>query len=228
MPNVMAFIVFSLTAKSIKVHTTSLCVRRFKNAVVFTLPLQKTRSFCSATVINSFTMSIRDSESLNWHYDTELDDETLEIRGRKLFFVIVLFSIILLFTALFVFARRICRHHHGLLLPNAVPPRHASLSPPQNSGLDAEAIKRLPIVLHPRRNLAAAEETECCICLGVFADGEKLKVLPGCDHSFHCECVDKWLANHSNCPLCRASLKLDSSFPRILIQSPPVRTSLLV
>ncbi|KAG4953280.1 hypothetical protein AAZX31_14G055800 [Glycine max] len=169
-------------------------------------------------------MSIRDSESLNWHYDTELDDETLEIRGRKLFFIIVLFSIILLFTALFVFARRICRrrhhHHNGLLLPDAVPP-------PQNTGLDSAAIKRLPIVLHPRCNRVA--EAECCICLGAFADGEKLKVLPGCDHSFHCECVDKWLTNHSNCPLCRASLKLDSSsFPAILIQSPPVRTSLPV
>ncbi|KAK7385777.1 hypothetical protein VNO78_31632 [Psophocarpus tetragonolobus] len=177
-------------------------------------------------------MSIRNSETLNsvnWRYDTELDDETLQIRGRKLFFIIVLFSIVLLFTALFVFARRICRQHG--LVPSPLQPRHAPpLSPllQQEGGLDAAAIKRLPIILHqgPPSRSRAAEETECCICLGTFIDGEKLKVLPGCDHSFHCECVDKWLANHSNCPLCRASLKLDSSFPRILIQSPPVRTTL--
>ncbi|TKY56886.1 RING-H2 finger protein ATL66 [Spatholobus suberectus] len=176
----------------------------------------------------------RDSEVFNWHYDTELDGQTLEIRGRKLFFIIVLFSIIFLFVALFVFARRICRQH-GVLLPS-VQPRHAPPPPPQQEeqqqqqGLDADAIKRLPIILHqapPGPNRAAAE-TECCICLGAFVDGEKLKVLPGCDHSFHCECVDKWLANHSNCPLCRASLKLDSSFPRILIEAPPLRTSLLI
>ncbi|KAL2317113.1 hypothetical protein Fmac_030989 [Flemingia macrophylla] len=161
-------------------------------------------------------MSTRDSvEALNWHYDTEVDDQTLEIRGRKLFFVIVFFSIILLFTALFVFARRICRHHlPDAALPLRQAPQQPPLPPPQR-GLDAATIKRLPIILHQS---AAAE---CCICLGTFVDGEKVKVLPGCDHSFHCECVDTWLANHSNCPLCRASLKLDSSFPRILIQAPP-------
>ncbi|TKY71739.1 RING-H2 finger protein ATL77 [Spatholobus suberectus] len=89
--------------------------------------------------------------------------------------------------------------------------------------LDADAINQAP----PRPN-RAAEGTECCICLGAFVDGQKLKVLPGCDHSFHRECINKWLANHFNCPLCRASLKLDSSFPGILIQEPPVRTSLPV
>ncbi|CAJ1971037.1 unnamed protein product [Sphenostylis stenocarpa] len=166
-------------------------------------------------------MSIHDSEAFNWHYDTELDDQTLEIRGRKLFFIIVVFSVILLFTALFVFARRICSHH-GLPFDSHPPHNPTPTLPPQD-GLDAAAIKRLPIILHQR---AAAEETECCICLGMFVDGAKLKVLPGCEHSFHSECVDKWLADHSNCPLCRASLKLDPAFPRILIQAPPVRTTL--
>ncbi|BAT81100.1 RING-H2 finger protein ATL66-like [Vigna umbellata] len=166
-------------------------------------------------------MSIRDSESFNWHSDAELEDQDLHIRGQKLFFIVVLFSIVVLFTALFLFARRIC-HHHGLLF-DAVPPQQAPPTLPSDDGLDADAIKRLPIILHQR---TAAEETECCICLGAFVDGAKLKVLPGCEHSFHSECVDKWLANHSNCPLCRASLKLNPSLPRILIQSPPVRTTL--
>ncbi|XP_014504275.1 RING-H2 finger protein ATL66 [Vigna radiata var. radiata] len=167
-------------------------------------------------------MSIRDSESFNWHSDAELEDQDLHIRGQKLFFIVVVFSIVLLFTALFLFARRICRHH-GLLF-DAVPPHQAPPTlPSQDDGLDADAIKRLPIILHQR---AATEETECCICLSAFVDGAKLKVLPGCEHSFHSECVDKWLANHSNCPLCRASLKLNPSLPRILIQSPPVTTTL--
>ncbi|XP_027368516.1 RING-H2 finger protein ATL66-like [Abrus precatorius] len=173
-------------------------------------------------------MSNQDAPPFSWHYDAELNDETLEIHGRKLFFIIVLFSIILLFTALFLFARRICRRHG--LLPittfHSIQPRHAPPpSPPQ--GLDPDAIKKLPIILHqaPPSPNRALEETECCICLSAFVDGEKLKVLPGCDHSFHCECVDKWLVNHSNCPLCRASLKFDSSFPRVLIQEPPIRHS---
>jgi len=191
------------------IHTTP------PNAVV----LLRHRRF----LLEPSTMSIRDSESFNWHYDAELDDQSLHFRGHKLFFIIVIFSIVFLFTALFIFARRICRHH-GLLF-EAVPPHQASPMLPSQDGLDADAIKRLPIILHQR---AAAEESECCICLGAFVDGAKLKVLPGCEHSFHSECVDKWLANHSNCPLCRASVKLDPSLPRILIQSPPVRTTIPV
>ncbi|XP_061351653.1 RING-H2 finger protein ATL66-like [Gastrolobium bilobum] len=174
-------------------------------------------------------MSNQDAQVFNWHYDTELDDQNLGIRGRKLFFIIVLFSIILIFFALFLCARWICRYH-GLLPTTfgSIQPHHAPPHlPPQ--GLDAETIKKLPIILHhtaasgPNR---ALEETECCICLSAFSDGEKLKVLPGCEHCFHCECVDKWLANHSSCPLCRASLKFDSSFPEILIQEPPIRINL--
>ncbi|URE40080.1 RING-H2 finger protein [Musa troglodytarum] len=37
-------------------------------------------------------------------------------------------------------------------------------------------------------------------------EGDKIKVLPGCDHGFHPECVDEWLRARANCPLCRASL----------------------
>lgn len=168
-----------------------------------------------------------DSRSLNWHY-TELGDRDLEIRGRTLFFVIVLFSIILLITVLFLYTRWVCRYHGRNSVSAAAyaaQARHAPPSlPPQ--GLDPASIKRLPIILHqapPYSDGGAWEKTECCICLGEFVDGEKLKVLPGCEHYFHCDCVDEWLTHHSSCPLCRASLKVESSFPKILIQEPPIR-----
>ncbi|KAJ6833631.1 putative E3 ubiquitin-protein ligase RING1-like [Iris pallida] len=46
---------------------------------------------------------------------------------------------------------------------------------------------------------------ECCaVCLGEFKDGETVKLLPRCTHSFHVSCVDTWLRSHVNCPLCRA------------------------
>ncbi|XP_061376641.1 RING-H2 finger protein ATL66-like [Gastrolobium bilobum] len=170
-------------------------------------------------------MSSQDSRSLNWHY-TELDDRDLEIRGRTLFFIVVLFSVILLITVLFLYTRWVCRYHGHLpstaLSPHAPPP-----PPPQ--GLDPASIKKLPIILHQELsdpNGGALDETECCICLGEFRDGEKVKVLPACNHCFHCECVDKWLTHHSSCPLCRASLKVESSFPNILIQEPPIRINI--
>ncbi|KAI4306473.1 hypothetical protein L6164_029747 [Bauhinia variegata] len=172
-------------------------------------------------------MSSQDSQAFNWHYN-EIDDRNLQIKGRTLFFIIVLLSVILLVTLLFLYARWVCRYQYHLPTTLDISDaRHAPPATPQ--GLDPASIKKLPIILHqtPSDSNCALEDTECCICLGEFKDGDKLKVLPGCDHSFHSECVDKWLINHSSCPLCRASLKPDScAFPRILIPEPPIRINI--
>ncbi|PNX81748.1 RING-H2 finger protein ATL52-like [Trifolium pratense] len=45
----------------------------------------------------------------------------------------------------------------------------------------------------------------CAVCLGDFEEGEELKTMPECLHSFHVPCIDMWLNSHSSCPICRAS-----------------------
>ncbi|XP_056166916.1 RING-H2 finger protein ATL52-like [Syzygium oleosum] len=72
---------------------------------------------------------------------------------------------------------------------------------------------------NPNRNLlssfkyktdaaAAAQEPgseyECAVCLSVFEEGEEVRQLPRCKHSFHVSCIDMWLYSHSDCPLCRS------------------------
>ncbi|KAK3213448.1 hypothetical protein Dsin_018154 [Dipteronia sinensis] len=47
---------------------------------------------------------------------------------------------------------------------------------------------------------------ECAVCLSVFEEGEEVKQLPRCKHSFHAPCIDMWLYSHSDCPLCRAAV----------------------
>ncbi|XP_061352090.1 RING-H2 finger protein ATL52-like [Gastrolobium bilobum] len=49
------------------------------------------------------------------------------------------------------------------------------------------------------------EGDTCAVCLGDFEDGEELRTLPECMHSFHVPCIDMWLHSHSSCPICRAS-----------------------
>ncbi|KAI3955598.1 hypothetical protein MKW92_044915 [Papaver armeniacum] len=71
--------------------------------------------------------------------------------------------------------------------------------------------------------------TECVICISEFSPGEKIRILPKCNHGFHTKCIDKWLSSHSPCPTCRHCLietceKIidGGSQPRSIIpQAPP-------
>uniref|UniRef100_A0A183C4R0 RING-type domain-containing protein n=1 Tax=Globodera pallida TaxID=36090 RepID=A0A183C4R0_GLOPA len=49
-------------------------------------------------------------------------------------------------------------------------------------------------------------KSECAVCLGNFEAGDKVRPLPPCEHIFHTECIELWLKNHNNCPLCRAEI----------------------
>ncbi|CAN6468926.1 unnamed protein product [Victoria cruziana] len=73
----------------------------------------------------------------------------------------------------------------------------------QGTGLKKKALRAIPVTEYSGANMPAME---CPICLGEFADGEKVRVLPKCNHGFHVRCIDTWLGSHSSCPTCRSSL----------------------
>jgi len=58
-------------------------------------------------------------------------------------------------------------------------------------GLSAPEIQSLP------RHSGVA--FECSICFELATEGTKLQ----CNHSYHPECLEKWLAKKSTCPYCR-------------------------
>lgn len=45
--------------------------------------------------------------------------------------------------------------------------------------------------------------SECAICLEDFKKGEECLVFNVCGHTFHCDCIDHWLQEKPNCPICR-------------------------
>ncbi|KAF8660291.1 hypothetical protein HU200_057860 [Digitaria exilis] len=71
------------------------------------------------------------------------------------------------------------------------------------SGLTGSAVGALPAVRFGE--IGGGGATECAVCLGTFDDADELlRVLPGCRHAFHAECVDTWLLAHATCPVCRS------------------------
>lgn len=72
------------------------------------------------------------------------------------------------------------------------------------TGLKKSALRHIPVAVYGEG--IGIPATDCPICLGEFMDGEKVRVLPNCNHGFHVRCIDIWLASHSSCPTCRQSL----------------------
>uniref|UniRef100_A0A803NMJ5 RING-type E3 ubiquitin transferase n=1 Tax=Cannabis sativa TaxID=3483 RepID=A0A803NMJ5_CANSA len=58
------------------------------------------------------------------------------------------------------------------------------------------------------------EDVVCAVCLAEFEEGEELRTLPECFHSFHAPCIDMWLFSHTTCPVCRRDATPSPS-PRI-------------
>ncbi|KAL0909006.1 hypothetical protein M5K25_023527 [Dendrobium thyrsiflorum] len=72
------------------------------------------------------------------------------------------------------------------------------------TGLKKSDLRQIPVAIYgSSTNISTAE---CPICLIEFCEGEKVRLLPTCNHGFHVCCIDKWLSSHSSCPTCRHSL----------------------
>ncbi|KAF8111245.1 hypothetical protein N665_0076s0232 [Sinapis alba] len=70
-----------------------------------------------------------------------------------------------------------------------------------NTGLTPFELSSLPIVFF--RQDSCKDGLECAICLSELVKGDKARLLPKCNHSFHVECIDMWFHSHSTCPICR-------------------------
>lgn len=70
-------------------------------------------------------------------------------------------------------------------------------------GLDDVTLRRLPSQTWMQVRNVKGVGTHCQICLDDYScPGEWLGFLP-CRHSFHRECIKKWLLEHKTCPCCK-------------------------
>ncbi|KAL5996235.1 hypothetical protein ACLOJK_026309 [Asimina triloba] len=128
--------------------------------------------------------------------------------------IVVLFTVVLLILCLHIYARcyLLRRRRRQLLLrrrSRLVFVSHLQQAPPADAaphrGLDVAILRSLPVFSFSSKT--HPEPLECAVCLSEFEEGEKGRLLPKCNHSFHTDCIDMWFHSHSTCPLCRSPVQ---------------------
>lgn len=84
---------------------------------------------------------------------------------------------------------------------NSLPTKSVCVSVAQN-GLSLEEFNELQVVRAPPAAPDAAEDM-CSVCYCEKQEGELLRVLPNCPHTFHKDCIDAWFIENASCPECR-------------------------
>ena len=74
-----------------------------------------------------------------------------------------------------------------------------------------------PVVIHPTERQLEQTTTlttalrvqndACAICQDMIEEGQTMRILNYCTHSFHQECIDTWLGRHVTCPTCRHDIR---------------------
>ncbi|KAG0497482.1 hypothetical protein HPP92_002173 [Vanilla planifolia] len=123
-------------------------------------------------------------------------------------FVLLLFFLFLVVVFLYLRARR--HRVPNSSLPSSPLPSFfifSSSPTPATVPLDPAVLKSLPSTIFHWANSKNGCGPVCAICLSELADGDAGRLLPGCEHAFHLECIDTWFLCNSTCPICRSAVE---------------------
>jgi hypothetical protein len=76
----------------------------------------------------------------------------------------------------------------------------------QNRGLNDEQINRMPVYTVPD-DPAKKQDQKCSICLENFETGDRIRTIE-CLHSYHADCIDRWLSTKATCPVCNYQITM--------------------
>ncbi|XVF63483.1 hypothetical protein PTKIN_Ptkin09bG0090200 [Pterospermum kingtungense] len=144
----------------------------------------------------------------------------LKLYQAFIFSVPIFFAFILLFMFYLFYLRRRRADWSSLRMRTSPGPGPGLAPDPHlmaELGLKKEVREMLPIIIY--KETFSIRDTQCSVCLGDYQAEDKLQQIPACGHTFHMDCIDHWLSNHTTCPLCRlsvlASPKASDKFPVI-------------
>ncbi|KAI4320458.1 hypothetical protein MLD38_033936 [Melastoma candidum] len=117
-------------------------------------------------------------------------------------------AIVLLFVGIVILVLvHICIIEWGFRAATADVGRGGPASGADNGMLSVEDVEMLPSFEFDgsiKDTAGKKSPPNCAVCLDYFKDGDKCRLLPLCKHSFHTECVDRWLVKAPSCPICRS------------------------
>ncbi|XAR72029.1 hypothetical protein NMG60_11018518 [Bertholletia excelsa] len=82
------------------------------------------------------------------------------------------------------------------------------------SSIENSLAEFIPAHKYQKDSSIIGEDNTCAICISEFQEGEELRTLPECLHSFHVPCIDMWFYSHQTCPICRACATASPSVSR--------------
>lgn len=74
----------------------------------------------------------------------------------------------------------------------------------KSKGLSKEVFTRLTSIVYG--DAKGCVDARCPICLLDYEDTERLRILYGCRHAYHSDCIDRWLDVSDRCPICRGAV----------------------
>lgn len=118
----------------------------------------------------------------------------------------------LLFMGIISIYIRNCAESHFIITTNRTNPSATTTKCSCSQGINKELLNTFPTFFYSTiKDLKTGKgPLECAVCLTDFKDHDTLRLLPKCNHVFHPQCIDSWLASHVTCPVCRANLNQDS------------------
>lgn len=155
-----------------------------------------------------------DSDSIN-NSDKLTDSPGLEVTGKIMVAVLMIlfFSVVLvLFLHLYFKCFTYRSNLYDIEAPSIRRRRRRSrrfeiisVHTATSHRLDPSVLNSIPVITYSSKD----KEMECAVCLSETVEGDKIRILPKCNHGFHVDCIDMWFQSNSTCPICRNEVSIN-------------------
>ena len=90
------------------------------------------------------------------------------------------------------------------MLNYITPPRTTRFQDPVTVAPTPQQIERATLLQQATQN----EETlQCAVCQDTYTEGQAIRTIRHCSHSFHKTCIDPWFQGNVRCPVCRYDIR---------------------